>query len=72
MLERNAPSVNYYLQKVKELERALLGYVKAMHGDGHCGGNGRHRAECSALFNELGWDSFEEYIAAMESARRGA
>jgi hypothetical protein len=28
---------------------ALLRYVKAMHGNGHCGGNGRHRAECSVL-----------------------
>jgi hypothetical protein len=72
MLERNAPSANYYLQRAKELERALLGHVKTMHEDGRCGGNGRHRAECSVLFHELGWDSFEEYAAAMQIARRGA
>jgi hypothetical protein len=72
MLERNAPSANYYLQKVEELERALLRYVKAVHENGRCGGNGHHRAECSVLFHELGWDSFEEYAAAMQTAHRGA
>ena len=73
MLERNAPSADYYLKRVEALERALLTYVKTRHVDGHCDGNGRHRAECSALFNELGWDSFEQYIAAMEtrSSHRG-
>jgi hypothetical protein len=74
MLERNAPSADYYLQRVQELDRAILRHVKATHEHGGlCGWDGRHRAECSALFHQLGWNSFEEYVAAMESVpRRGA
>jgi hypothetical protein len=44
MLERNAPSADYYLQRVQELDRALLRYVQSVHDDGHCGFEGRHRA----------------------------
>ena len=67
LLGETAESADFYLQCVQELERGLLTYVKAMHQDGRCGTNGRHRSVCVALFEQLGWDSYEQYVAAMES-----
>jgi hypothetical protein len=73
LARRNAESADFYLQRVDVLERALLHYLKAMHDAGHCGRPGRHRAECSTLLRQLGWNSFEEYVAAVETVPgRGA
>jgi len=70
LARRIAPSADLYLQRIQALDRTLLSYVKAMHLDGRCGLNSSHRAECVALFHELGWDSFERYLAAREQPAR--
>jgi len=67
MLEKTAQkSAGLYLQRIQELEDALFAYVKALHETGSCGANGKHRIECEALFELLGWDSVEQYLAAIE------
>ena len=67
LARRNAERADFYLQRLQEMDRALLRYVKAIHERGLCGWDGHHRAECSALFHQLGWNSFEDYVAAMET-----
>jgi hypothetical protein len=42
--------------------------MRAIHRDGGCGNDGRHTAECTSLFEKLGWGSYEEFKAAMEAA----
>ena len=59
-----------YLDRIRQLERALLRFVMAAHSEGVCGVNGFHRAECAALFDELGWDSYEQYVSAMSPIAR--
>jgi hypothetical protein len=54
-----------YVDRIRQLERALLLFAMTAHSDGVCGANGMHRAECAALFEELGWDSYEQYVSAM-------
>jgi hypothetical protein len=41
--------------------------MRAIHRDGGCGDDGGHTAECTALFEKLGWGSYEEFRAAMEA-----
>jgi hypothetical protein len=31
-----------------------------------CGADGRHTAECRAFFQTFGWDSYEEFKAAVD------
>ena len=59
-----------YLDRIRHLERALLLFTMAAHSEGICGANGMHRAECSALFEELGWDTYEQYVSAMSPIAR--
>ena len=70
LARRTAQSADHHLQCIQELERGLLAYVKVMHEIGACGAQG-HRTECKALFQKLGWDSFEQYLSAMECFRQG-
>jgi hypothetical protein len=41
--------------------------MRAIHCDGGCGDDGGHTVECTELFEKLGWGSYEEFKAAMES-----
>ena len=59
-----------YLDRIRQLERALLLFMTAAHSEGFCGADGVHRAECTALFEELGWDSYEQYVSTMSSMVR--
>jgi len=64
MAERSAAEC---LGRIHELESALLASMRAIHRDGGCGDDGGHTAECTALFEKLGWGSYEEFKAAMEA-----
>ena len=65
MAERSAVES---LGRIHELESALLASMRAIHRDGGCGDDGRHTAECTSLFEKLGWGGYEEFKAAMEAA----
>src|SRR5262249_48987512 len=58
-------SLEDYLDGIRQLERALLRFMMAAHREGVCGANGAHREECIALFEQLGWEGYEEYLSAM-------
>lgn len=58
-------SLEDYLDGIRQLERALLSFMIAAHREGVCGANGAHREECIALFEQLGWEGYEEYLWAI-------
>jgi len=58
-------SLEDYLDAIRQLERALLLFMIAAHREGVCGANGAHREECIALFEQLGWEGYEEYLSAI-------
>jgi hypothetical protein len=64
MAERSAAES---LGRIHELESALLASMRAIHRDGGCGNDGGHTAQCTALFEKLGWGSYEEFKTAMEA-----
>jgi hypothetical protein len=64
MVERNVAAC---LARIRELECALLASTSEVHRDGGCGKDGTHKAECTALFEKLGWGSYEQFKAAMEA-----
>jgi hypothetical protein len=59
-------SAEGYHEGILELERALFAYITAVHRDAGCGADGIHRAECAALLEQLGWDSYDQYLEWME------
>jgi len=63
-MRENAASV--YVARLRELERALLAFVVWIHRTTDCGVGGVHVPECDALFDQLGWESYEQYAVAME------
>jgi len=54
-----------YAGCIREVERALFAFVVRMHRTTDCGAGGVHEPECESLFNQLGWESYEEYVIAM-------
>ena len=62
-----------YVARIHELEHALFAFVVRVHRSTGCGAGGVHEPECDGLFNQLGWESYEEYVTAMgeEIDRRG-
>src|SRR5262249_21941924 len=68
--QTSASSADLYLQRIAELEQALFDFVKATHSGECCSAGRGHRPECIALFEQLGWDDFEQYVAAMAAGMR--
>jgi hypothetical protein len=54
-----------YAARIMDLERALLAFVVRIHRTSDCGVGGAHEPECDALFEQLGWENYEEYVVAM-------
>jgi len=59
-------SAEQYAERIRVLERVLFAYVTAVHRETGCGAAGTHRPECARLFEQLGWENYDEYLAAMQ------
>jgi hypothetical protein len=54
-----------YVARVRRLERALLAFVVWIHRTTDCGVGGVHVPQCEELFEQLGWENYEQYVMAI-------
>lgn len=55
------------LGRIRALEREVMTSMAERHRDGGCAGDGTHTPECVAVFEKLGWGSYEQCRAAWEA-----